>query len=260
MWRLLGLALVWPSLSAAADVDLGERVYLRNCAMCHGVKGDGKGPAARALQPAPRDFTTGEYKFRSTDSGSVPTDDDLRRTIDLGVPGTEMPAWGPLLTSEERDAVIDHIKAFCEWFEEELYEDEIILDPANLPPRPAPDVEAGRAVYVKAECAKCHGDDGRGGVNEDLEDSSGDAIKAFDFTRGTFRGGQSGADVFRSLTTGIGGTPMPSFLVALSHDERWHLVDYIESLRRPAGPLQYLFRAPTWNHLAAERLAAKEVK
>ena len=71
----------------------GKRVYDRACGSCHGRSGDGKGPAAKYLNPPARDFTMGEYKFRSTPSGTIPTDDDIARTIIEGVNGTSMPAW-----------------------------------------------------------------------------------------------------------------------------------------------------------------------
>ncbi len=55
------------------------------------AKGDG--PAADFVHPHPRDFTLALYKVRSTPSGRVPTDHDLFRVINEGLPGTSMPAW-----------------------------------------------------------------------------------------------------------------------------------------------------------------------
>jgi len=54
-----------------------RRVYEVNCAACHGVESDGNGPAARMFVTRPRDFRSGIFKFRSTPSGSLPTDEDL---------------------------------------------------------------------------------------------------------------------------------------------------------------------------------------
>src|SRR4051812_9412553 len=82
---LLALALVLaPLASHAADT---ADLYQARCAVCHGVAGQGDGPAAALLTPAPRDFTTGVYKFRSTPSGTLPTEADVLRTITRGLPG-----------------------------------------------------------------------------------------------------------------------------------------------------------------------------
>ena len=63
----------------------------------------------------PRDFTKGVFKFGSTPSGQLPTDEDLYRIITRGVYRTSMPEWS-LLTERERIAVIDYIKGFSpEW-------------------------------------------------------------------------------------------------------------------------------------------------
>src|SRR5258706_5972078 len=61
--------------------DLGKTIYRDRCAMCHGDSGKGNGPAAPFLHPRPREFTAGALKFRTTESGSIPTDADLDRTI-----------------------------------------------------------------------------------------------------------------------------------------------------------------------------------
>ncbi len=63
----------------AGDAAAGKAVYERKCLLCHGEKGDGKGPGAERLDPKPRDFTSGVYKIRSTASGQLPTDPDLMR-------------------------------------------------------------------------------------------------------------------------------------------------------------------------------------
>ena len=55
--------------------------------------GDGEGPAAKFLDPRPRDFTLGTFKFRTTQSGELPTNEDLFRTVSRGLPGTAMQAF-----------------------------------------------------------------------------------------------------------------------------------------------------------------------
>ena len=75
-------------LSSRAEMERGRKLYFRACAPCHGVQGDGNGPAARGFDPAPRNFRRGAYKFRTTVSGALPLDEDMERTIREGVPGT----------------------------------------------------------------------------------------------------------------------------------------------------------------------------
>ena len=85
----------------------GKEVYERHCIGCHGVKGDGNGPAATFTHvQRPRNFTYGVFKFRLT-KGPLPSDADLLRTITRGVRGTAMPAWFelPLRGSPRRDPV-----------------------------------------------------------------------------------------------------------------------------------------------------------
>src|SRR5687768_16915035 len=85
-----------PAVDSAA-VAQGREIYQARCASCHGEKGDGQGPVARYLWPRPRDLTAASYLLRTTASGELPTDEDLFRTITLGMSGTAMPAWGDAL-------------------------------------------------------------------------------------------------------------------------------------------------------------------
>jgi mono/diheme cytochrome c family protein len=83
-------------------------LYRKHCAHCHGVTGDGIGPTAGFLDPYPRDFRRGVYKFKSTPKGSKPTDEDLRRILVRGIPGTAMPSYA--LQDEELDALVQYVK------------------------------------------------------------------------------------------------------------------------------------------------------
>ncbi|MCK5489204.1 MAG: cytochrome c, partial [Gemmatimonadetes bacterium] len=125
------------------------------------AEGGRAGRGARQLgTPQPRVFTAGVVEFRSTPTGSLPTDDDLYRVISRGIPGTWMPAWEKLLSSEQRWALVRYIKGFSEFCAEE--EPDL---PIQIPPEPgsSPElVEEGRFVYAVLECWKCHGPSGRG--------------------------------------------------------------------------------------------------
>lgn len=84
-------------------------LYRQHCVHCHGVTGDGRGPTAEFLNPYPRDFRAGKFKFKSTPIGEKPTDDDLRKTLVNGVPGTAMPSF-KLLASDEIEALVNYVK------------------------------------------------------------------------------------------------------------------------------------------------------
>ena len=84
-------------------------LYRRHCAFCHGVSGSGTGPAAALLNPYPRDFRRGTFKFKSTPSGAKPTDEDLKRILINGMPGTACPSFRRL-ASHEIDALVDYVK------------------------------------------------------------------------------------------------------------------------------------------------------
>ena len=84
-------------------------LYRKHCVHCHGVTGDGRGPTALFLNPYPRDYRPGVYKFKSTYNPAKPTDDDLRRVLDNGVPGTAMPSFA-LLPGSEVESLVEYVK------------------------------------------------------------------------------------------------------------------------------------------------------
>ena len=87
------LVLLSAPLLVAQDAEQGKVVYDTWCAGCHGETGEGDGEAAAFMLPRPRDFTRAVYQIRTTASGELPSDDDLRRVIDDGMPGSTMPGW-----------------------------------------------------------------------------------------------------------------------------------------------------------------------
>ncbi len=86
----------------------GAAGFRRLCMHCHGLSGDGMGPTAPFLNPRPRDYRAGRYKFASTKNGSKPMREDLMRTLNNGVPGTSMPSF-KLEDPEELQAVLDYV-------------------------------------------------------------------------------------------------------------------------------------------------------
>ncbi len=218
------------------QVVRGRAVYERRCVGCHGVKGDGNGPAATFLNPRPRNFTLGAFKFRSTPSGSLPTDGDLYRTLTRGVRWTAMPTWHEL-PEQDRMSVIAYIKTFSLRWKEEKPEPPI---PIGDPPKATANLLArGKELYAQAKCWQCHGNSGKGDgpSADDLKDDLGFKIRPADFTRGQFKGGGDVRDIFRTMTTGLDGTPMPSFADSMKEDERWAISYYVLSFSAFNDPL-----------------------
>src|SRR3712207_3120789 len=144
---------------AAQAAPRGKAVYDKWCAGCHGDTGAGDGPAAAYMLPRPRDFTRGVYKIRSTASGEIPTDADLRHVIDEGMPATAMPDWKNLLDGRERDDLVAYVKSFYDQFASSQAKP---LQFGDAPGSSDAAIADGRATYQKLECFKCHGQQGRG--------------------------------------------------------------------------------------------------
>ena len=91
-------------------LEKGKKVYFKRCVWCHGVEGGGDGPAAERLFTRPRNFIQGTFKIRFTDSGELPLEADLIKTVKNGLPGSAMPAWGEFLGEDEIVAVVNFVK------------------------------------------------------------------------------------------------------------------------------------------------------
>lgn len=229
-------------------IDYGKEVYQRRCMGCHGETGDGNGPAATFMYRArPRPFTFGVFKFRLTPSGSLPTDGDLLRTISRGVRGTAMPSFHNL-TEKDRLAVIQYVRyelsvdrsdpdSVYKYFEEEPPEPPVYI---NQPPVPSEEMLVeGKEVWKLAKCWECHGDKGKGDGKKaaGLEDDFGYPIPPADLTAGLFKSGSGVKDIFRTISTGLNGTPMPSYSDTFSEDEIWALSYYILGFSAFIDPL-----------------------
>lgn len=87
----------------------GRNLYMKHCLHCHGVSGDGAGPTSVYLNPRPRDYRQGVFKFTSTISGIKASRADLHRTLDEGIPGTSMPSF-KLLKKHELVAIVEYVR------------------------------------------------------------------------------------------------------------------------------------------------------
>ncbi|MGE5242598.1 MAG: c-type cytochrome [Betaproteobacteria bacterium] len=253
-WLVLGAAVAVAvgvaavrAQAPAPQLQLGKKVFEDTCAKCHGRSGKGDGPDSIKLGFHPRDFTLGAFKCRCTPTGQPPTDADLLRTVTNGMPGTPMIA-NKTLTDEQRAAVVQYIKTLSK-----VFETASVADCAPPPPPPAASAEMvaeGKQLYEKMQCAKCHGTGGRGDGPSagSLVDDWGRPIKPYNFVvLKNFKCGNDDRDLFRTLTTGMTGSPMPSFADALAFDTAgmadpqkhdlvahrvWALVQYLRSLQK----------------------------
>ncbi len=217
------------------DVD---EVYAKRCSQCHGEDGDGLGVVADRLYPKPRDFTLGLFKYKTTDADTeFPSDDDLRRTIKDGLTGTAMPAWGEILSDAEVDALIQKIKEFGYWDEEEVEYTPIDM---GTKPEATPELLALGKEQFEKTCMQCHGEEGRGNVTSGkiLKDDTGDRIWPRNLTKPElWRYTRTAEDVFQRLSVGIPGTPMPEHTTAVSMENRWAIAQYVMTLRDKSVPL-----------------------
>ena len=234
LWFAMALWTGEPDAAAgrpAADPAARQAAYTQSCARCHGISGKGDGVDAKRFYPRPRDLTMGVYKFRSTASGSPPTDEDLFRTITSGLPGSNMPDWQHL-DEATRWHLVGYLKSLSPVFEQTP------PAPVTLGPDPGPthDLAKGRALYAQLGCAACHGASGRanGTSAAGLVDDWGMPIRPANLALGwNYRGGQTPRDIAMRLTAGIDGAGMPSYAEAISQEDAWHLAYYVASLQEP---------------------------
>lgn len=243
----------------AAHLKRGAEIYSRYCVQCHGVSGDGNGEAAVYLNPKPRNYLLGIFKFTSTTYGSKPLREDLLRTVRRGIRGTSMPAF-PLFNPRDLEAVVDYVLALTHRgeleskladqaeFDGEIDEAKVpeligeivsrwqaarsqVVYPATpMPVFTQAHVEQGKQAFLTRGCAKCHGEDGRGMLASNVgTDAWGNPTKAADLTSGMLRGGTEPLDIYLHIDSGINGTPMPSFRDTLKSEPAtiWNLVSYV---------------------------------
>ncbi len=248
----LGMLVLYALPVAAQDLENGRQIYDRWCAECHGAEGRGDGPAADYMLPRPRDFVQARYQIRTTANGELPTDADILQVLELGMPGTAMPAWPNLSESERRD-VVAAIKSFSRFFDGS---DPLLPDLVSDPGGGTDAIESGRAGFETLECFKCHGESGRGSGQSTatLEDWRELPIRAADLTEPwTFNGGGGADAIYLRMMTGLDGTPMPAYSDAVasevvSPEELWQVAHYVASL------------APTLEPQTADFISASRVE
>jgi len=239
-----------PQLPPAEMIEAGKRVYFTKCVWCHGVDGAGDGPAADRLWPRPRNFNQGTFKIRHTASGELPLFDakkpipgqnDLFETVSHGLPGSAMPSWEGILDEEQRLQVLSFVTT--QLVKDRRYDDKdtetmtvLQLDSIKPIPPNKESIEKGAQLVVDKKCIECHGVDGRGDGNAfNLKDDWGFPIQPASWHKcWNFRGSRQDAynvkNIFRTFSTGVNGTPMPSFADNTTIEERWHIANFVQSL------------------------------
>jgi len=244
-------------LPSAEMIEAGKRVYFTKCVWCHGVDGAGDGPAADRLWPRPRNFNQGTFKIRRTASGELPlfdskkaveAENDLFATVTHGLPGSAMPSWEGILTEEQRLQVLSFVTTQLikdRKFDDKVTETQTVLQLDEIKPIPVSkeSLEKGAQLIVDKKCIECHGVTGRGDGNAfNLKDDWGFPIQPANWHKcWNFRGSRQDPynikNIFRTFSTGVSGTPMPSFADNTTVEERWHIANFVNSLceRDPEG-------------------------
>lgn len=251
-----GEAVWWIAKSSrSASVSRGQVLYEKNCAVCHGVSGDGKGEAAYLLQPKPRKFRAGKFRL-VTSQNLEPTRKDVFQTITNGMPGTPMPSWAHL-PEPERWALADYVLRLHRdgWYEKgtelgyspaeaEKYAAEMTDPgpPIPIPPQPPVTPEGlkqGQELYRTA-CANCHGETGEGRRDPTWRTAEGFPTWSRNLRQGIFKAGRDGNQMYLMFSTGLPGTPMPR--QSFTPEQTWRVVQYVQSLSDPAAQEQAQMR------------------
>ena len=212
------------SRKTAPTFKNGEEIYKGLCARCHGEKGDGKGATYLYLDPAPRDLTKASFM------NSKPEERFLQ-SLKQGVPGTSMPPWERVLSEQQRKDVLDYVfQTFVKEPRQPLKERKV---PETNPVAFSPEsVAAGEHIFLE-RCTGCHGRkaDGKGPNSLDI------SPRPRNLRNSAFINNASDKRLFTSITYGVEGTAMPSWIdYGLTQNDIGSLINFIRSLnRRPAA-------------------------
>jgi cbb3-type cytochrome c oxidase subunit II len=182
----------YPKLPLSHDLIRGRQLYARNCASCHGPRGEGDGVGAAGLHPHPANFSEHEY-----------TQARLSFALWNGVAGTAMPAWRDVPPQDLSDLALV-VRGFQ------------VQQPEPALPQDAMDL--GARVYA-AHCTQCHGETGAG---------DGQAADRFPVAPSNFRAQRPSLPAsLRALRNGVDGTPMAPYTSELSEAELSAVAYYV---------------------------------
>lgn len=247
----------------------GSRLYRQHCLHCHGLTGDGRGPTAPWVNPHPRDYRQGRFKFTSSSQDYGPARkarrEDLLRTLREGIEGTSMPSFR-LLPDDELEALVSYVihlslrgevefnaikdlilgdledvskeslSRYVEGFADywKLTQDTLVKVDAN----PYTDgaqrkasAQRGMKLFLKTDEAGCVSCHSDFGRQSPLKyDEWGTIVRPLDLTVGTFRGGRRPVDLYWRIHSGINGAGMTAFGKTLKSEDIWDLVNFMQVL------------------------------
>jgi mono/diheme cytochrome c family protein len=238
---------------ADEELRVGQESYERYCVGCHGNAGDGEGPAARFLDPKPRDLRVGRIKFALVSSGKAPRDEDYLRIISEGLAGTAMPAF-PFIPKDEQAALVKYIKTFHQPKKPTFAGAALAIPRDPYRKKPAKGVRDGERMYHGlASCHSCHpayvtkvkiaehmqaqdlkvtGFRANLYTPEAKDSDWGVKITPPDFLVDRIKTGDRRQDVVRVVAAGVGGTAMPTWGATLTAKQLWSLAYYVEHLAK----------------------------
>ena len=232
------------------DESPGTRLYRQHCADCHGQNGDGNGRASQYLYPLPRNLRYDRSRLVSSLNG-IATVGDVKKVIQLGMPGSSMPAFDEL-NDEQRTQLAETVMAMrrqgvreeltSRWrsMGEEIEDDELdeIVaaltspgQPSTAPPFPASTADSvarGQQLYLKHACESCHGKTGEGDELLPLFDDMGMPVAPRNLIHDLFRGGNTPESLYQRIVVGMPGSPHPAS--AMTVDEATDLIHFVQSL------------------------------
>jgi mono/diheme cytochrome c family protein len=249
----------------SADVlNRGREQYVQNCYACHGMAGDGKGPASHYYRPPPRDLTRGLYKFGGVVDG-LPHDEDFVRILRHGLAGTPMLAWD--IPDGDLSPIIQYVKSLSRaWQEADELGNPIPVDTDTWRGREREAIARGKLIYHgQATCQQCHPayatkremieasrEVGNRPMTEfrsqpfqsETKESQYEAdgkkmiIMPPDFLFNEVRSGHAVEGLYRIISAGIPGTAMPTWYGALPAPDVWAMAYYVQSLIEMRGTPQ----------------------
>ena len=246
----------------------GSKLYRQQCLHCHGLTGDGRGPTSPWVNPHPRDYRLGVFKFTSSsqaEGSRKPRKDDLVRTIRVGIEGTSMPSFRTF-PDEDIEALASYVvhlslrgetemKVMVQGIKGELdagidggvndflslaagyWQDaqSKMIQPDAIPQYRTgseeykASVQRGWKLFVQQGGAGCIGCHTDYGRQSAYKfDYWGTIVRPMDLTTGNYRGGLRPIDLFWRIHSGINGTGMTAFGQALSSKDIWDLVNFVQ--------------------------------
>jgi len=250
----------------------GSVLYRRHCVHCHGLTGDGRGPTAPWVDPHPRDYRRGLFKFTSVVGGGKPRREDLMRTLYEGIEGTSMPNFRHLPEEQRSELVsyiihlsirgeveyevmkgiskklrgspssqaVENLRTIArQWVSAQ--EDDARIMPQKYPydgdPADPPRESIVRGYHLfngDAACIGCHTDYGRNAPFR--YDKWGTIVRPANLTAGVYRGGRRPVDIYYRIHSGVNPSNMAGTSDTIANDPRrmWDLVNFVKALPYPA--------------------------